>query len=50
MKKRSIDVADDRIIEREFHYFYIDLCLVSNLGVCRANEVLILPSTLLVLP
>ena len=35
---------------REFCYFYIDLCLVSYLGGRRANEVLILPSTLLVLP
>ena len=49
MKERSKSVADDRMVEREF-YYYIDLCLVSYLGEHRANEVLILPSTLLVLP
>ena len=50
MKERSKSVADDRMVEREFYYFYIDLCLVSYLERRRANEVLILPSTLLVLP
>ena len=50
MKERSKSVADDRMVEREFCYFYIDLGLASYLGGRRANEVLILPSTLLVLP
>jgi len=50
MKERSISVADDRMVEREFYYSYIDLCLVSYLGGRRGNEVLIPPSTLLVLP
>ena len=50
MKERLKSVADDRMVERGFYYSYIDLCLVSYLGGHRANEVLILPSTLLVLP
>ena len=32
MKERSMSVADDRMVEREFYYSYIDLCLVSYLG------------------
>ena len=32
MKERSKSVADDRMVEREFYYSYIDLCLVSYLG------------------
>ena len=47
MKERSIGVADDRMVEREFYYSYIDLCLASYFGGRRANEVLILPSMIL---